>query len=188
MCLYIAYNLSSLVSSTVEREASEKSPPSTENDIPNANQPKNFKFPKRRFGSQNRSFQPSWFDDYNWLHYDEKKDSVLCFICSKEYVKGNLKTAVKKEMTFITQGFSNWKKATQRIKKSECHKTAIDFGETKYGNVIEMTNKETKTILQSNRKCLLKIIQTLQFLCRQGIAVQGDTDISSNFVQLLLLS
>lgn len=38
------------------------------------NQPVHFKFPKRSFGKKNpelRSFNPSWFKSYPWLHYDE---------------------------------------------------------------------------------------------------------------------
>ena len=42
------------------------------NDKPN--QPGNFKFPKRSFGQKNpelRAFNPQWFTQRPWLHYDE---------------------------------------------------------------------------------------------------------------------
>ena len=48
-----------------------------------------------------------------------------------------------------------------------------------------MTNEESKKVRQINRRCLLKIIENLQSLCRQGQAIQGDTD--SNFYQLIKL-
>ena len=54
-------------------------------------------------------------------------------------------------------------------------------------NVIEMTNRETKKVRLTNRRCLLKIIENLQCLCRQGQAIQGDTGTESNFYQLIKL-
>ena len=43
-----------------------------------------FLFPKRPFGKKNvvyRSFQPSRFTSWKWLHYDETTDAVLCQLC-----------------------------------------------------------------------------------------------------------
>ena len=70
-------------------------------------QPKNYAFPKKKFGMQNRSFQPTWFEQFSWLHYNEQKDLVLCFICAKQNDKGSLRTETK-EYSFITEGFFNW--------------------------------------------------------------------------------
>ena len=36
-------------------------------------------------------------------------------------------------------------------------------------------------------KCFIKVIECLQYLARQGQAMQGDTDDESNFIQLLKL-
>lgn len=47
-------------------------------------QPVNFKFPKRSFGQKNavlRSFQPAWFRQWAFLHYDEAKDVTFCHTC-----------------------------------------------------------------------------------------------------------
>ena len=41
-------------------------------------------------------------------------------------------------------------------------------------SVTEMTNKEREKVRQTNRRCLIKIIENLQCLCRQGLAVQVD--------------
>ena len=38
-----------------------------------------------------------------------------------------------------------------------------------------------------NRECLLKIIANLKFLARQGLALRGDNDVDSNFMQLMKL-
>jgi len=53
-------------------------------DIPLVpNQPTNFAFPKRCFGQTKvvyRSFQPSWFKQWLFLHY-ETDDGVYCHTC-----------------------------------------------------------------------------------------------------------
>lgn len=114
-------------------------------------QPKKFQFPQKRYGSQNRALQSTWFDTFPWLHYDENTDSVICFTCYKQYVKGNLKTANKKEFAFIKEGFGIWKKAIEKFRDhqmSECYKTSIDYEVNlpqNYGNVHEMLNVEEKT-------------------------------------------
>ena len=67
-------------------------------------------------GGQNRSCQSSWFnkpppDGFPWLHYRPEDDSVLCYICSNKFKKGNLRTVKKIEPSFISTGFQNWKKS-----------------------------------------------------------------------------
>ena len=45
-----------------------------------------FSFPKRQFGKTKlvkRACQASWFHSWSWLHYDETKDVVLCYLCWK---------------------------------------------------------------------------------------------------------
>jgi len=155
-------------------------------------QPKNFNFPKKIYAKQTRAFQAKWFTKFSWLHYNQENDSVLCFICTKEHEKLNLRTTRNKDYAFITDGFSNWKKALTRFKEhqiSECHKAALEYHliPKTHGNVLEMSSNETKKTMQENRRCLIKIIECLQYLARQGHAIQGDTDDESNFIQLLKL-
>ena len=35
--------------------------------------PKNYKFPKTKMGTRDRSCQQHWFDDFPWLHYDDER-------------------------------------------------------------------------------------------------------------------
>ena len=61
-------------------------------------QPKNFLFPKREFGVSTvvrRSFQPSWFDKWPWLHYCEDSDSVFCFTCMMANSENKLYSVTK---------------------------------------------------------------------------------------------
>ena len=94
-----------------------------------------------------------------------------------------------KDAAFIQRGFSNWKDATEafcRHEASKCHQDAVqvmivlpkttrDIGETL--SSAHMKKKE------ESRKVLVKIIQNIKFLSRQGIALRGHDDAESNFTQ-----
>ena len=54
-------------------------------------------------------------------------------------------------------------------------------------NVRGMTNENTKATMAENRRCMIKIIESLQYLGRQGVALQRNTAKDSNFIQLLEL-
>ena len=55
------------------------------------------------------------------------------------------------------------------------------------GNVWEMSSDAAEKTMESNRMCFIKVTKCLQYLVRQGQAMQGDTDDESNFIQLLKL-
>jgi len=45
-------------------------------------------FPKRSFGKTRVvqvAFKPTWFDGWNWLHYDESSDAAFCHVCAINY-------------------------------------------------------------------------------------------------------
>ena len=157
-------------------------------DVPH--QPVHYVYPKKKMGSQMRSFQAHWFKEFPWLHYNEQNDCVLCFVCAQQNAKSNLRSLRHKEAVFTGTGYSNWKKARCRFKEhqeSECHKLAFEFQiipET-HGNILELTSNAAMQQMEKNRRCLIKIIESLQFLARQGLAIQGKTDGESNFIQLL---
>ena len=113
-----------------------------------------------------------WFLEFRWLYYNEQNVSVFCFICVQQNAKLNLRAARNKELAFISEGFSNWKKALTRFKEHQLSNDAA------------MQRKKT---MESNRICFIKVIECLQYLARQGLAMQGDTDDESNFIQLLKL-
>jgi len=71
-------------------------------------------FPKRSFGNKTvvrRSFQPSWFDSFSWLHYDESRDVAYCYVCMRASKEKKL-AAKCTDQAFISRGFHNWKAAT----------------------------------------------------------------------------
>ncbi len=66
-------------------------------------QPLNFRFPKRRCGVKKvmeRSFQPSWFEKWPFLHYDESKNVVLCHTCMQGFKMKLMKTSTKADPAF----------------------------------------------------------------------------------------
>ncbi|CAC5404835.1 unnamed protein product [Mytilus coruscus] len=80
---------------------SQRNQDSFENQQPN--QPKHFKFPKRFFGKKSieyRSFQPTWFHKFKWIHNDEALDRAFCHLCQTASRKG-LATSSKISQTFI---------------------------------------------------------------------------------------
>ena len=94
----------------------------------------------------------------------------------------------------VSKGFCNWKNATSLISKhqqSSCHRepvevvitlpaTTKDVGE----QLVQQHAKEK----ECNRKMLLKIMSSIRYLTRQGLALRGDGDEDDgNFLQLLKL-
>ena len=64
---------------------------------------------------QERSFNPKWFDEFNFLHYWEENDSVICHTCAVADKNNLFKIDTKEEKTFTETGFSNWKKAIEKF-------------------------------------------------------------------------
>ena len=102
--------------------------------------------------------------------------------------KLNLRAAIRKEVCFISKGFSNWKIEVGANKGvSECHKIAIDYKTNLFRtcrNVWEMHSDAAKK-KESNRICFIKVIECLQYLAWQGHAMQADIDDESNVILLL---
>ena len=148
-------------------------------------QPSDKEFPK----TKGRSCHAYWFVSHKWLHYRAEDDSVLCYICHNEFIKGNLKTAKYLEKGFITDGFRNWKNALEKIRgheASECHMIALGHV-SKKRDIVEMNNSNASRLRYEGRKYLLKVLETLRFLARQGLALRNSNEFESNFTQALLL-
>ena len=75
-------------------------------DLPaKPHQPLNFTFPKRSFGKKKvvqRSFQPSWFSQWPFLHYDESKDVVYCHTCVIGFKLRRMKTSTRADPAFVS--------------------------------------------------------------------------------------
>ena len=119
------------------------------------------------------------------MDYDVEEDSVTCVFCNRQ--KSNLLSERCKEETFLKTGYKNWKKATEKFDKhqqSKYHKTALTYEliVPQCRNALDMIDENEKKPRELNRHIFFAILETLQHLTRQGLAVRGDDDDESNFI------
>ena len=140
------------------------------------------KYPKTKADHQ-RAHQPAWYLQFSWLHY-----LVICHTCATANLKGLLDLDARSESSFLSDWFRNWKKMfCAKPCACLCHKHAVTMI-TQPGHVDEQLKEWLKSQKEENRNCLLKIVQSISYLCCQGIALRkGRQDEESNFKQLLLL-
>lgn len=148
--------------------------------------------PEQKLPTRNLKFQQSWFEKYKWLHYKANTGGVLCHICMTANSLNAAELAKCAEKTFISEGFTNWKKALERFdrhEKSTAHKLAVE--NIKFRRKSDSVDVQIKTGLREDqikaRHALLKIISSLKFLAEQGLAVRGHDTASGNFRKLLEL-
>ena len=120
-----------------------------------------------------------------------RTNTVFCHYSVVQERKGDLKDQRNKEETYITKGFSAWRKAPkcfQAYQDSACHKAAASYHLTisQCQDVGELMDNQRSKKRATERKYLLKVIQSLLYFGRQGIKQQGH-DESDNFTQLLRL-
>ena len=73
----------------------------------NPHQPKDFVYPKRNYGSRDRSFQCLWYKEFSWLHYLEGVDKVLCHMCVTAKSRNLLISIHKTNPASLFDGFCN---------------------------------------------------------------------------------
>ena len=76
----------------------------------------------QHFGKQKRAFNPKWFDQFKFLHYRQDSDSVICHTCAVANEKKLLHLEPKREDTFITTSFVDWKKVKEKF---QAHSTSV---------------------------------------------------------------
>ena len=148
---------------------------------------KKIQFPKSTIGKRERCCccQHQWFEDFKWLHYDIKKR--LCFVTHFD----KLTAEHNKDVTYISVGFLNWKKAPKCFEEyvqSKCHNAPLTYEAvvSKCCDPVEMPNAEIVKKRNDERQYLKVIMEALQYLGRQGIA-GSDEDGNDNFTQLMRL-
>ena len=95
-------------------------------DIVLPNPAATFVYPKREFGKKTivrRSFQPSWFTNWPWLHYCEDSDVVFCHTCVSALRQKKMQLN-RGDVSFVSKRFSSWKEGTIGFKN---HKALICF-------------------------------------------------------------
>lgn len=108
---------------------------------------------------------------------------------------GKFLASTKREPGFVSRGFTYWKEeaktAFKKHQSSDCHKGAteaiVSLPEQvrDVGKLLSEAHREEKA---TNRMMLLKILQCIWFLARQGLPLRGvGADADSNLLQLLQL-
>ena len=106
-------------------------------------------------------------------------------------VEKKLKAITKRELTFISKGYTNWKDACEAFQKhfnSVCHKEAVESIELplKTGDVGEMLCTEHKKEKEANRAMLRKIIESIATLLAApgtGTSVRMKLTAASTFAR-----
>ena len=132
---------------------------------------------KETFG---RSFQPKWFNDFNWLHYHETEDAVYCFTCLKAIENNALsELSLNQSDAFTKSGYRNWKKALQKNKgfnkhqNSRAHKEAtarfVTQKPSDTKSVDHLINSANNAQMAENRRMFLKILSNVRFLGKSSL-------------------
>ncbi|CAI6364728.1 unnamed protein product [Macrosiphum euphorbiae] len=127
---------------------------------------------------------------FAWLHYDESKDRAFCFDRVSFYHKTNNKLNKHTELSFIVNGFNNWKKASEKFQSHEngkMHVNSIHFLLSINTNVsvISLLSKQKIEEQKNASTALLTIISTLRYLSQMGISIRGHSHNDGNFLSLL---
>ncbi|KAJ1135890.1 hypothetical protein NDU88_002319 [Pleurodeles waltl] len=135
-------------------------------------------------------FQGRWFQDFPWLHYSDRVAGVLCFHCAKAKLLKLTELSKNAEEAFCSTGYTNWKKAIERFKKhqsSYAHSYALN--QLAHYRGCQPINQQLSQQIQQQQNeawlCLNKIIHTIAFLAKQGLALRGHDDSNGNFRQFL---
>lgn len=129
---------------------------------------------------QKRRFHPYWIDQFPWVRYSQSLDDIFCAPCFLF-----CKSRLNKE--FISKPFRNWKNATgtsrgslNRHSASRSHKQCLEQA----ASFLAIMNKTQNSVrsqlsqaydnqVQLNTKALTVIIDSMQFLVKQGLALRG---------------
>jgi Domain of unknown function (DUF4371) len=139
-----------------------------------------------------RPFKREWLTKYPWLIYDETNYKAFCSTCQNANQKRLLDSSKSVKQSFISDGFNNWKHAIERFnghEKSDCHRTAVSklASLAKGVNVCSGLSMAKRDDMIKARTALHRIVTSLVYLSKQGLAVRGKTDSTANFNELLTL-
>ncbi|CAH2315960.1 Hypothetical predicted protein [Pelobates cultripes] len=136
-------------------------------------------------------FQECWFQNVPWLHYSFTLEGVLCFYCAKAAILNLTQLEKNTEPAFDCVGFKNWKKAIEKFKKYQsCSAHTYSMKQLLHHKDSQPINAQLSLQIQQQQNdawlCLIKIVQTITLLAKQGLPLRGHEDNDGNFKQFLL--
>jgi len=147
-------------------------------------QPHEFKFPSKWMVDQWRTFQKSWFDEFDWLEYSESKDAAFCLYCYLFFNSG--KPEKFGSSVFAHQGYVNWKKAKDTLSNHSVCKTHVEARLKCDDFMNQRTNVGRKLVEVSREEekryeiRLTSSLDVARFLISQGDAFRGHDETSSS--------
>lgn len=141
-------------------------------------------YPVTKFGSQNRCFLKSHYEEFNWLEYSAAQNCAFCFPCRMFYNK----CIANSEDGFVKVGFRNWKKAIEKFsrhEKSSVHlanveKLVLHKISEETGSINTHLSNEYKQEVERNVAYLSKVFDIVMFLGKQGLALRGHDEKKSS--------
>lgn len=141
------------------------------------------------FERNGRKFLPTWYDKYQWLTLCVKRCKVFCSYCRYAREHNLITFATRGDLAFSIVGFDNYKKAMEKFlhhEGSSSHQEAV----MKCNAISAPSIRSRLSSLlceqqQHRRSGLLKQLQAMQFLLRQGLALRGHYECEGNLYQLL---
>lgn len=161
-------------------------------------QPKLKLYPRTKFGSTLRSFNKSWFDNFEWLEYSPKVDKAFCFPCRLINSSDGLNIG-QIDYTFSRHGFKNWNKATTKFKDHQKSKSHIHSMIAKLNylssNSIDIALDESRIMVISqrekerlhNRSVLVRLIDITLCLAKSGKPFRGHNEQKSSVCKGMFL-
>ena len=144
-----------------------------------------------------RKIQTSWYKKYPWITVCSSRYTIFCRTCRSAQQQGLLSSSVlSSKSPFITGGFGNWRKALKRFQeheKSEMHLEAMErlAAKASSSHIGVQLNTHYAAEQKFHKIMLLKLLEVVRFLGRQGLPLRGHCeDVKSfegNLYQLLLL-
>jgi len=147
-------------------------------------QPRNLTFARKWQNGQWRSFQQTWFDEFDWLEYSESKDAAYCLYCYLFFDPG--KPEKIGSSVFAKDGYTNWKKAKDNFNQHGTCKThnnarlkCDDFmnQRTNVARRIDVISKEEEKRYEIRLNSSLDVAR---FLIMQGDAFRGHDESSTS--------
>ena len=145
----------------------------------------------RKQGSRQRSFSSHCYKDYPWITLCTTTGKVLCWHCTQMVETCATSMAKRTENAFTQTGFDNWKKAGEKFAAHSCsqlHREAVmKWKLGQQPGIAAVMDQSCKAEQTCHREMLIKQLESLRYLFKQGLAVRGHEEADGNLYQLLLL-
>ena len=130
-----------------------------------------------------RQFQPSWKQQYPWLHYSRHLNGAFCQACT---FFAPAKAGGQALGQFVTKPFKSWVNKSQKMDvhaKADYHMTAMTqmneflvWFQSPSEAINVVFDKEAQKRMVDNQKVVEALLKVIMLCGRQGLALRGHRD------------